>query len=468
MPRKPTESSRRSDPDGDSQAALNVALAQKARVETRVAAKSLTRNSRVRETLVGLASSASLLVALATAVGGGFTIYRWVDDRASEREFRAEERLTAVLAKLTSKESSERMAAVAAIGLYVDREHPLRNKQIMLALATAVSLEVDPFVQQAMIELIGSLDFNAIDQAISSGMLNTILKYDRAMTSQAQLYSYDELHASDDDRRLVRRLLALSRLIRVLLAAGAQATDFSGTFLPDVSFAGLSLQGADFSGAILAYSNFANADLTRAIFSNANLEGVSFIGAKLAFSKFDYSDPVRGLKGYYNHSHYYRSVKTSSYDEYMKELAKSSRVRVLLPDFRHADLRYSVMRRLPILFYSEDYYSGISFADADLRCAELDPIFLKKGKEATPKGFSGTLWRAGGQGAEAVWVIEPDGYGEEQDELFSEVVDSVWFGGVQAAGLKMKPWFSKVLVEGRGMPSTAGGGQCSKAKRDGR
>jgi len=445
---------------------LNMALARKARLDSRLAAKALTRRSRRRESLASLASAGTLLVALATAMGGGFTIYRWLDDRASERELRTEERLARVLADLTSKDAAQRMGAVATVGLYLDRENQPRNMQIMLSLANAVSVEENLLIQRTMIDLLRSIDHSLVEPETLSSSLRVILNYDRALVESQAIYAARGGEGDDARGITIRRLMALAEAIVHLQRNGGRVQDFSGVYLADTSLAGLDLSGASFRSAILAFADFSGADLTGADFSKANITGASFNGAKLSKAVFDYSEGSgRTPVGFTDRSRYSGELQGSYAGSFVVELARDLPHRVPMPDFRCADLRGAVFRGFPLGYFTDDYASAASFAGADLRGAEIEPVLLNVGKQPMEDAFpSRRTWRAAGSGAGSAWVVQPSSYAGKADHALTDAVGDVMFEGTGWKQLKGAKWFRELLASEAPAEFEAFEGPCDKRR----
>jgi uncharacterized protein YjbI with pentapeptide repeats len=456
-------------PPGDRQSArttqdeLNIALTRKARLETRVAARSLTRRAWLREFLASLASAGTLLIALATAVGGGFTIYRWLEDRASERELRTEERLTRILADMTSKDAAQRMGAVATVGLYLDRDNQPRNKQIMLSLANAVSTEEDLLIQRTMIDLLRSVDHTLVDAATLGSSLRVILNYDRALVASQGIYAYRGGGGNDPRDVTIRRLMALAEVIVHLHRNGGRVQDFSGVYLADTSLAGLDLSGTSFRSAILEFADFSGAVLTGADFSQANITSASFNKAKLQKAVFDYSEgPRRTAVGFTSRSHYSGEMQGAYRASFLTELARNIALKAAMPDFRCADLRGAVFRRFPLGYMTDENFSAIPFAGADLRGADLDPVLLNVGERPMAEAFpSNSTWRAAGSGSASVWVVEPDSYEGEADHAITDAVADSMFEGTGWKQLKGAGWFRSLLESESPAESESFEGRCA-------
>jgi uncharacterized protein YjbI with pentapeptide repeats len=245
--------------------------AEKLRLETAVLEQQLSRPSQAREwikALTGLGAVAALLAAL-------FQLQQSYYQRADDRLERA-------LGRLASPNVTDRLAGISTLRIVLDEGRSSERRLANSALANSLSVETDPIVSGAILDILRPTDTESRDAVLeelangSRGLLPIALK---AQPGQAfQDWTIDKGDFG--------RLQSLERAIVTFLHSGARTTDLRNIYCVECNFEGLDLSGVDFSGAVLNNSSFRNSNLTNSSFDHSVLLATNFANANLTGAKF--------------------------------------------------------------------------------------------------------------------------------------------------------------------------------------
>lgn len=279
-----------------------------------------------------------LLSTLVVVIGGLIGLWRWLGDRRSEREKRAEERFQAVVEGFGSEREEARVGAVIMLRTFlrpsyeqfymqtfdltvanlrlprtshvpenpVDTSHPSEDLETPLPLTTlrqaliAVFKEVFPLVRQQQPENpTAALDASSI-QLDNAFLLEADLQ--GAWIPQASIRNANLSYANLSSIFAHKANFTMSDLSNTNLwgaslsmanfrGADLTGANLRGVFVAEGNFTDANLTGADLSkdddprlrriGARFLEANFTRANLSRAILSRVDLSGANFSGAHL-------------------------------------------------------------------------------------------------------------------------------------------------------------------------------------------
>ena len=239
------------------------------------------------------------------------------------------ERFDKALSRLASQRPEERITGIFGLDLFLGESNELLQKQALVFLVNALSLEADERVRGAMLEVLADLPTGRPSQeALNAGLRvaiernrslanlaarewhgrilkqkkQTLAKFNMpwldlngigdeipahtlaALSTERYLSLLDAEHGPFEmlDPAQEVPLTGLMEAIQTLIARGATSTDFKGIYCDACKFnAGKSLDGADFKGASLRYADFAHMSLRRTSFVGASLDGANFFDADL-------------------------------------------------------------------------------------------------------------------------------------------------------------------------------------------
>jgi len=286
---------------------------------------SLSRQlSRLGFTLEWL-KSAGVLVAL---IGVGVSLYIGFRQARQVEQDRLNERFDKALTRLASDKVNERITAVSGLGLFLTEHNKSLQGPALHFLVNAVSLESDPLVQSAILDVFKQLKPSQVSEAALNEALVTAVERNRSLAisirqgwddriaqeQKTKLAGYTHLKVQVQQistpipQALISKLTlkeylefmeanrglfvglepkeqitlrGLARLIPRLLELGANSKDFSQIYCGACDFTRVS----DLSGA-----KFDKAYLNGADFSRLNLRDTSFVGAELGGTNFFAAD----------------------------------------------------------------------------------------------------------------------------------------------------------------------------------
>lgn len=294
---------------------------RKLQLETQSLSRQLSRLGFTLEWL----KSAGVLVAL---IGVGVSLYIGFRQARQVEQDRLNERFDRALTRLASDKVNERITAVSGLGLFLTEHNKSLQGPALHFLVNAVSLESDPLVQSAILDIFKQLKPSQISEAAVNEALVTAVERNRSLATSIR-QGWDDRIAQEQKTKLAGygrlkvqlqqmstpipqaliskltlkeylefleanrglfvgleikeqiRLEGLARLIPTLLELGANYKDFSQIYCGECDFTRVS----DLSGA-----KFDQAYLNRADFSRLNLRDTSFVGAQLGGTNFFAAD----------------------------------------------------------------------------------------------------------------------------------------------------------------------------------
>lgn len=239
------------------------------------------KNQNEPDLLGWLRTNASLLLsALVVVIGGLIGLGRWLGDRRSEREKRAEERFQAAVTGLGDEKEGVRVGAAILLRTFLREGYEQFYSQAFdLAVANLRLRHLDPDTPEPL---------TSLSQALIIVFKESFpLAHERLKQSpqflDASCIQLDNAHLADAD--LQQMWLPEASLRNATL----RRADFSEANLYKAN-----LSQADLKEAILTKTNFYKANLVSTDFSKANLSQADLRGANL--SGVDLKD-VQSLKG---------------------------------------------------------------------------------------------------------------------------------------------------------------------------
>jgi hypothetical protein len=244
-------------------------------------------------------------------------------------EGRAADRFDKALTRLASKHPGERITGISGLRLFLlEPDHLSSHATTMHFLIDALSLETDPLVQSAILDVFAGLDVKAQSASSLNAALATAVERNRSITAEI---IDDSVAKVEEDRRKrvaqslklkpeeisspiaqqfldqmkfndyldllsvsdwpfdhvepdkMNRLRGLVKAISALIHLGGKTLDFTSIFCENCDFTpAQSLTGANFEGAFLSGADFSHLKLNNASFRNADLRGATFFAADLS------------------------------------------------------------------------------------------------------------------------------------------------------------------------------------------
>lgn len=296
---------------------------EKLKLEVRLLERQLSTKGMALEWF----KSGTVLVAL---IGVAVTLWVGFGQVKQAEQNRISERLDKALTRLASEKPNERMTGVSSLRLFLGERDSSLKAQALSFLVDAASVEADPLVQSAILDVFGNLKGSGVSQADLDALLKIVLERSRSLAGSirgqssqritkdkwlrlagiarlnlnpdqipdeipktliAKLSQDEYLTLLESERgqferlepKLETPLKGVSQLITTLLKLGAKANDFSLIFCQGCDFsAARDLSGAKFDKANLERANFSRVNLKNASFRDANLSDTVFFAADLS------------------------------------------------------------------------------------------------------------------------------------------------------------------------------------------
>ena len=269
------------------------------------------KNQNEPDPLLGwLQTNASILLStLVVVIGALVGLFRWLGDRRSEQEKRAEERFQSVVEGLGSEREAARVGAAIMLRTFLRKDYEQFYSQTFDLAVAHLRLPRVPTRQPENSNMPHPL--TSLNQA-----LITVLKESFPLARDWQKRDPQFLDATDvqlDNAYLVRADLESIWMQGASLGkATLNGAHFEGAHLEKTHFEGAHLEKTHFEGAYLEMAHFEGADLKKADFSKARLNkanldeaylhGANFYGADLSNVNLENARSLeeidlRGIKG---------------------------------------------------------------------------------------------------------------------------------------------------------------------------
>jgi hypothetical protein len=249
------------------------------------------KNQNEPDPLLGwLQTNASILLStLVVVIGALVGLFRWLGDRRSEQEKRAEERFQSVVEGLGSEREAARVGAAIMLRTFLRKDYEQFYSQTFDLAVAHLRLPRVPTQQPENSNMPHPL--TSLNQA-----LITVLKESFPLARDWQKRDPQFLDATDvqlDNAYLVRADLESIWMQGASLGkATLNGAHFEGAYLEMAHFEGADLKKADFSKARLNKANLDEAYLHGANFYGADLSNVNLENAR-SLEEID----LRGVKG---------------------------------------------------------------------------------------------------------------------------------------------------------------------------
>jgi len=255
----------------------------------------------------------------AALLGLMMTIYIGATQLRQAQRARDDDRFDRAVARLASPRTTERVAGVVGLQLFLGPDQRDRHRATLQFLSNALVTEQDATERQAILDTFARLTPEEVGQDVLNATLETLRDMNRrlfalrrekeaaqkfaALTGTAKKAIAEhgaEDSASDEDLSALR---ATASAIAVLVRRGARTKDLSEIYCDKCDFSGVAwdelngvlvdrdrradgghtmdLSGTDFHESILTNANFTGATLHDSDFDNANIEGTIFYNADL-------------------------------------------------------------------------------------------------------------------------------------------------------------------------------------------
>ncbi len=205
-----------------------------------------------------------------------------------------QDRFDKALTRLGSTSVSERLTGVAGLSLFLTSEQDQRHAATLRFLASALVIEKDSSVRQAILDTFSHMDPAVVRTPSREDALRTLLDLNRS-TYYAILHlpasEPETQHAlKEQEAALAEGITASASAILIFLQSGTAERNFSGISCEGCNFSAyskaLDLSNANFERAFLANADFSRLKLSGASFAGASLWGTKFEGADLRRSRF--------------------------------------------------------------------------------------------------------------------------------------------------------------------------------------
>jgi uncharacterized protein YjbI with pentapeptide repeats len=205
-----------------------------------------------------------------------------------------QDRFDKALTRLGSASVSERLTGAAGLSLFLTPDQESRHGATLRFLATALVIEKDPNVREAILDTFSHMDPSMVGAPAREDGLRTLLGLNRstykALLQVPRSEPETQKIVEAEEANLAAAVRASARAIVIFVKKGASQRDFSGINCEACDFSGsypaLDLSNADFDSAFLRNANFSAVELSGSSFAGAYLSGAKFEGADLKRARF--------------------------------------------------------------------------------------------------------------------------------------------------------------------------------------
>jgi uncharacterized protein YjbI with pentapeptide repeats len=205
-----------------------------------------------------------------------------------------QERFDKALSRLGTASISERLTGVAGLSLFLTPDQRSRHAATLRFLATALVIEPNPNVRQAILDTFSHMDPAIVRQDAREDGLRTLLDLNRSTRVallRSSISQSDSSKAQESGQvNSEESLQASAMAIVIFVKKGTDQRDFSGIDCTDCDFSGasppLDLSNSTFDRAVLTNAKFSGLKLTGSSFDGAYLAGTNFEGADLKRARF--------------------------------------------------------------------------------------------------------------------------------------------------------------------------------------
>lgn len=326
----------------------------------------LSKKSRNQETIKSYASLGSIITGFLTLITIGFSVYQFNANSKLTLESKKEDRLSNALLNIGDTSVRKRLVGVIALRSFIKEGDSLKNSQALLSLTHSLSLENDPIIRNAILEIFHSEEIKKVDTIVLKNVLKSLINLNKEIFQREKkgLSTYMKSEIEPKLVALEAKERSLSSAAIDLLRQNIHQNDLSNMYLASADFAKISLVEIDFSNSNLSFSNFSNSTCYHCNFDKTNIMQTSFAHANLRKSSFVY-------KGDKLQANFITSYASSSRDFDVFNLEGA--------DFSFSDLRNSDFHNEPLLGYSIDssqVFLTTSFQGANIENADFSNIVI--------------------------------------------------------------------------------------------
>jgi uncharacterized protein YjbI with pentapeptide repeats len=223
-----------------------------------------------------------------------WTVNAGIKQLDQARNGQDQDRFDKALTRLGSGSVRERLTGAAGLGLFLTSDQSSRHAATLRFLASALVIEDDPNVRQAILDTFSHMDAAVVPENARRDGLQTLVGLNRS-ARKASLQQEGAVHAVRKDPKAIPQsageaIRASALAIVIFIRKGTAERNFSGIDCTDCDLSSgsspLELSEADFSGAVLANARFWGTKLTGSSFAGADLTHSDFEGADLQHSDF--------------------------------------------------------------------------------------------------------------------------------------------------------------------------------------
>jgi uncharacterized protein YjbI with pentapeptide repeats len=232
-------------------------------------------------------SWATLLAAVGAFATFSWTVHAGIKQLNQTQNGQDQDRFDKALTRLGSSSVRERLTGAAGLSLFLTGDQEARHGATLRFLSSALAIEDDPNVRQAILETFSHVDPQVVSERARRDGLQMLLSLNRsARTAYLRQDPGDAVQKSRTEA-----IRASARAIVIFIRKGTSERDFSEIDCTDCDFSSsgpppLDLSGSNFRGAVLTNANFSATKLTQSSFAGADLSHTNFEGADLQHASF--------------------------------------------------------------------------------------------------------------------------------------------------------------------------------------
>jgi uncharacterized protein YjbI with pentapeptide repeats len=207
------------------------------------------------------------------------------------RKAAIDDRFDKTIARMASQDTYARVTGIAGLRQFLSGSpessfslisHYNREADAVSYLVTALAVEKDPILRDAILDVLSQLRSGGVDSgAIDSG-LRIALERNRKLARSVDI-GEDDLNALPADDARLAQLHATALAVVALVRQGGRLDNMTELYCAECDFsgAGIDLSNTKFDRAILRAANFSDANLANSSFDGANVLGTKFVRSKM-------------------------------------------------------------------------------------------------------------------------------------------------------------------------------------------
>jgi flagellar basal body-associated protein FliL len=235
------------------------AVKLKAEIEVLTAqAKALARQQTRPARLLEWLQASGAVTGLVAILGLVFTVWQSQTDLAETQKVKAQEQILLALDNLAADSVARRLSGLFRVRNALAEGDRKAQRLIVGGLVSALTLEKEPAVRDALVSTLQTLDRNSIGQGLADEALTNLVA-----ASRTRVVMGDLLKSRAPDGRGPRerdsdeaRADSIGKSIAGLLRLGAKEQDLSGIYCRRCDLSSLDLSRVNFANSILVGANF--------------------------------------------------------------------------------------------------------------------------------------------------------------------------------------------------------------------